>query len=135
MSIMSIRIDEKKRRALKVIASLEQKTMGKIISELIDEYIHKNKKKYAKVSEQLNLKEIMAVSEESFMEWANKEDEIHNDLIIEAKDIGEHKTPQSAVTQALEEYILRKKQMQIVDLSGHIEYDKDYDYKKQREKH
>lgn len=135
MSIMSIRIDEKKRRALKVIASLEQKTMGKIISDLIDEYIRKNKKKYAKVSEQLNLKEIMAVSEDSFMEWDNKEDKIYNDLIIDAKAIGKHNTQKSAVTQALEEYILRKKQMQIVDLSGHIEYDKDYDYKKQREKH
>ena len=80
MSIMSIRIDDQKRRALKVIASLEQKTMGKIISDLIDEYISKNKKKYAKVSEHLNLKEIMAVSEESFKEWDNKEDEIYNDL-------------------------------------------------------
>lgn len=135
MSIMSIRIDEKKRRALKVIASLEQKTMGKIISDLIDEYISKNKKKYAKAAEHLNLKEMMTVSEESFQEWDNKEDEIYNDLIIDAKAIGKHNTQKSAVTQALEEYILRKKQMQIVDLSGHIEYDKDYDYKKQREKH
>ena len=80
MSIMSIRIDDQKRRALKVIASLEQKTMGKIISDLIDDYIRKNKKKYAKVSEHLNLKEIMSVSEESFKEWNNKEDEIYNDL-------------------------------------------------------
>ena len=80
MSIMSIRIDDKKRRALKVIASLEQKTMGKIISDLIDDYIRKNKKKYAKVSEHLNIKEIMSVSEESFKEWNNKEDEIYNDL-------------------------------------------------------
>lgn len=80
MSVMSVRIDNNKRRVLKVIASLEGKTMGGIISELIDDYIHKNKKKISLISEKSELKDIMAVSEKSFMEWDNEEDEIYNDL-------------------------------------------------------
>jgi len=77
---MSVRIDENKRRVLKVIASLEGKTMGGLVSELIDEYIQKNKTKISQISEISDLKEIMALSENSFMEWDNEEDEIYNDL-------------------------------------------------------
>lgn len=80
MSVMSVRIDDNKRRVLKVIASLEGKTMGGIISELVDDYIHKNKKKISLILEKTDLKDIMAVSENSFMEWDNEEDEIYNDL-------------------------------------------------------
>ncbi len=80
MSVMSVRIDDNKRRILKVIASLEGKTMGGIISELIDDYIRKNKKKISLISEKTDLKEIMALSETSFLEWDNDEDEIYNDL-------------------------------------------------------
>lgn len=80
MSVMSVRIDENKRRALKVIASLEGKTMSGIVSDLIDDYIRKNKKKISKISEKSNLKEFMMMSENSFMEWDNEEDEIYNDL-------------------------------------------------------
>jgi hypothetical protein len=42
---MSIRIDDTKRKALKVIASIEGKSMGGIVSELIDDYIKQNKEK------------------------------------------------------------------------------------------
>ena len=80
MSVMSVRIDDNKRRVLKAIASLEGKTMGGIISELIDDYISKNKKKISLISEKTDLKEIMALSETSFLEWDNDEDEIYNDL-------------------------------------------------------
>jgi predicted transcriptional regulator len=80
MSVMSVRIDDNKRRVLKVIASLEGKTMGGIISELVDDYIRKNKKKISQISEKSDLKEIMGFSENSFMEWDNEEDEIYNDL-------------------------------------------------------
>ena len=80
MSVMSVRIDDNKRRILKVIASLEGKTMGGVISELIDDYIRKNKKKISLISEKTDLKEIMALSETSFLEWDNDEDEIYNDL-------------------------------------------------------
>ena len=80
MSVMSIRIDTDKKKTLKVIATIEGKTMGKIISELIEDYIKKNKVKIQKLSEKDNLNEIMKLSESSFMEWDNDEDEIYNEL-------------------------------------------------------
>ncbi len=80
MSVVSIRIDDKKRKVLKVIASLEGKTMGGIVSELIDEYIQRNKEKIKELSEKENLNEIMKFSEASFIEWDNDEDEIYNNL-------------------------------------------------------
>jgi len=80
MSVMSIRIDKSKRKALKVIASIEGKTMGGIVSELIEDYIKENKEKIKGLSEQENLNEIMKMSEESFLEWDNEEDEIYNEL-------------------------------------------------------
>jgi len=80
MSVMSIRIDNTKRRALKVIASFEGKTMGGIVSELIEDYIKENKEKIKGLSEKENLNEIMKMSEKSFMEWDNEEDEIYNEL-------------------------------------------------------
>ena len=80
MSVVSIRIDDKKRRVLKVIASLEGKTMGGIVTELIDEYIRRNKEKIIELSEKENLNEIMKLSEASFIEWDNDEDEIYNNI-------------------------------------------------------
>lgn len=80
MSIMSIRIDDRKRKALKVIASIEGKSMGGIVSELIEEYIRKNRHKITELSERENLHEIMKMSEKSFMEWDNDEDDVYNEL-------------------------------------------------------
>ena len=53
-------------------------------------------------------------------------------LIEEAKRVGRHKSKKEAVTVALEEYIQRRKQLQILDLFGKIDYDPDYDYKAER---
>lgn len=80
MSVMSIRIEDNKRKVLKIIASLEGKSMGGIVSELIDEYIQRNKQKIMELSEKENLTEIMKLSETSFIEWDNEEDEIYNNL-------------------------------------------------------
>ncbi|OGB65985.1 MAG: hypothetical protein A2Y94_04420 [Caldithrix sp. RBG_13_44_9] len=80
MGIMSIRIDEKKRKALKVIASIEGKTMGGLVSELIEDYIVKNKKQIARLGEEAELKELMKLSEISFSEWDNEDDEIYDKL-------------------------------------------------------
>ena len=74
MSVMSIRIDDNKRKALKVIASIEGRSMGGIVSELIENYIIQNKEKIKELSKKENLNEIMKMSEKSFMEWDNKED-------------------------------------------------------------
>ena len=80
MGVMSIRIDDQKRKLLKVIASLEGKSMGGIVTELIEEYINRNKNKILELSEKENIMDIMKISESSFAEWDNDEDEIYNDL-------------------------------------------------------
>lgn len=80
MSVMSIRINTEKKKALKMIAAIEGKTMGGIVSELIENYIQKNKAKLQRLSKKDNLYEIMKMSEPSFMEWDNDEDEIYNEL-------------------------------------------------------
>jgi hypothetical protein len=53
-------------------------------------------------------------------------------LIEEAKLIGKHRTKKGAVTEALMEYIQRRKQYEILRIFHTIDYDQDYDYKKQR---
>ena len=50
-------------------------------------------------------------------------------LIDRVKHIGGHKTKKEAVTAALEEYLQRREQLQILELAGAIDYDPDYDYK------
>lgn len=57
---------------------------------------------------------------------------IDDGLIEEARRIGNHKTKKAAVVEALEEYIRRHRQLQIVSLFRKIEYDPAYDYKDQR---
>lgn len=57
---------------------------------------------------------------------------IDDHLIEEAKRIGGHKTKKAVVTEALEEYIQKRRQKQVIDLFGTIDYDPDYDYKSQR---
>lgn len=57
---------------------------------------------------------------------------IDDGLLEEALRVGGHKTKRATVTEALEEYIQRRKQQQIVELFGKIDWDAKYDYKKQR---
>lgn len=59
---------------------------------------------------------------------------IDDKLIEQAKKIGGHKTKKAVVTEALEEYIQRRKQLQILKLTGTIEYDEMYDYKALRKR-
>ena len=57
---------------------------------------------------------------------------LDDQLIIEAQKIGNHKTKKEAVSVALKEYIVHKKQLEIEKLFGEIEFDKNYDYKRAR---
>jgi len=57
---------------------------------------------------------------------------IDDKLIVEAQTIGGATTKKAVVTEALKEYIQRRKQMQITSLFGNVDYDPDYDYKKTR---
>ena len=55
-------------------------------------------------------------------------------LIEKAVKLGKHKTKRAAVTQALKEYIEQLEQQKIISLFGKVDYDPEYDYKKQRKK-
>ena len=57
---------------------------------------------------------------------------IDDKLLIEAQSIGGHKTKKATVTEALDEYIQRRKQLRIISLFGKVDYDPDYDYKATR---
>ena len=57
---------------------------------------------------------------------------INDELLEQAKAVGRHKTKKAAVTEALEEYIQRRKQTEVIKVFGLIDYDESYDYKKQR---
>ena len=55
-------------------------------------------------------------------------------LIEAARRAGKHKTKKEAVSAALEEYILRRKQLHILDAFGKFDFDPTYDYKAQRKR-
>ena len=57
---------------------------------------------------------------------------IDDRLLEEAQRIGGQRTKKATVTEALEEYIQRRKQTKILKLFGTVEFDPKYDYKKQR---
>ncbi len=57
---------------------------------------------------------------------------INDELLEEALHLGGHKTKKATVNEALKEYIQRRKQLQILDLFGQIDYEPSYDYKEQR---
>jgi Arc/MetJ family transcription regulator len=57
---------------------------------------------------------------------------IDDELLEEARRIGGHRTKRATVIAALQEYIERRKQKKILDLFGQIDYDPDYDVRKQR---
>ncbi|HWE85066.1 MAG TPA: type II toxin-antitoxin system VapB family antitoxin [Terracidiphilus sp.] len=55
-----------------------------------------------------------------------------NELIEEARRLGNHKTKKEAVTAALREYINWRKQLEILKLFGTIDYDPAFDVRKMR---
>jgi hypothetical protein len=57
---------------------------------------------------------------------------IDDRLLQEAQKIGRHRTKRETVTAALREYIQHRKQQEILELFGKIDYDPDYDYKRER---
>ncbi len=57
---------------------------------------------------------------------------IDPELLGTAHRVGGHRTKKATVTEALREYIQRREQRRILDLFGTIDFDPDYDHKKQR---
>jgi hypothetical protein len=53
-------------------------------------------------------------------------------LIEEALKVSGERTKKAAVTRALEEFIARRKQKNLLDLMGKLEWDESYDYKAER---
>lgn len=59
---------------------------------------------------------------------------IDDNLIKEAQAVGGHKSKKAAVTTALEEYVQRHKQAEIIKLFGTIDFDPKWDYKADRKR-
>ena len=59
---------------------------------------------------------------------------IDDELLLEAQKIGGHTTKKSTVTEALEEYIARRKRLKALELFGKLEIDSSFDYKKDRKR-
>jgi Arc/MetJ family transcription regulator len=57
---------------------------------------------------------------------------IDDRLLDEARKVGGHKTKKATVTEALTEYIQRRKQQKVLKLFGTVSVDPDYDYRAQR---
>ena len=57
---------------------------------------------------------------------------IDDTLLEQARQIGGHKTKKATVNEALREYIQRRRQQEVLELFGTIDYDPEYDYKEQR---
>ena len=57
---------------------------------------------------------------------------LDNRLLEEALKIGGRATKRETVTEALKEYIGRRKQAAVLELFGSVDYDPKYAYKKQR---
>ena len=53
-------------------------------------------------------------------------------LVEEAVAVGGRRTKKEAVTEALREYIARRRQTKVAGLFGTVDYDPKYNYKKQR---
>ena len=53
-------------------------------------------------------------------------------LLNEALRVGGQRTKKSTVTQALQEYVQRRKQARILELFGKVDFDPKYNYKQQR---
>lgn len=58
--------------------------------------------------------------------------ELDPKLVEKALKVSGERTKKAAVTKALEEFIARRDQRRLLDLVGKLDWDPDYDYKKER---
>ena len=80
MAVMSIRIDDNKRKLLKVIASAEGRSITALVCELLDEYVARKKSTMADYTQNRDGHALMKVSEAAFVEWDNDEDAVYDSL-------------------------------------------------------
>lgn len=63
----------------------------------------------------------------------NVKAKIDERILAEARLLGGHETDEEAVTAALKAYIERRRQLAIMKLAGTIDFEPEYDYKKERQ--
>lgn len=59
---------------------------------------------------------------------------IDEKLLDEAKELGRFKTKRETVNTALQEFIQRRRQLEVLSLYDSIDYNADYNYKAERKK-
>ncbi len=59
---------------------------------------------------------------------------IDEELLEEALRVGGQRTKKATVNEALREYVQRRKQLQMLELFGKIEFDPSFDYKSARQR-
>ena len=59
---------------------------------------------------------------------------IDEKLLAEAFKLGRLRTKRETVNEALREFIGKRERMRVIELFGTVEYDPDYDHKKQRQR-
>jgi len=59
---------------------------------------------------------------------------IDDDLLVEAQRIGNQSTKKSTVTEALKEYIARRKRLKALEAFGKLDIDPNFDYKEDRKR-
>jgi len=57
-----------------------------------------------------------------------------DDLVTEARKLGRHRTKKEAIRAALDEYVRKRKQLDVIGMFGKIDYDENYDYRLERER-
>ena len=57
---------------------------------------------------------------------------IDDELLEQALAAGGYRTKRETVNEALREFIQRRKRLELLDLVGRIDYDRRYDYKRER---
>lgn len=57
---------------------------------------------------------------------------IDDQLLEQARTVGGYRTKRETVNEALREFIQRRQRLELVKLFGKVEYDRKYDYKKER---
>jgi Arc/MetJ family transcription regulator len=57
---------------------------------------------------------------------------IDDQLLEQARTVGGYRTKRQTVNEALREFIERRQRLELVKLFGKVDYDRKYDYKKER---
>lgn len=56
------------------------------------------------------------------------------ELITEAQRLGQHRSKKATIEEALQEYVSRRKQLEILQVFGQIDYVDSYNYKAARKR-